>query len=814
MMGPVRFSILSFLLLACTAVLWPHDVLMVHSVETKISLSPYISYFEDPSRVYGVEDFRNGLDNLFVPAQEKDLMVGYNHSGYWFRFQIQNKSGQEFTWFVDQNDPYAKVFDIYILDTEGRIKVIQSGTMVPFTQRDVAHKDMVFRLNLRPDEIKTVYIYAKNDPLHVDLSLWSPAAFQSRVQNEYLIFGMFFGVLLVIFIYNCYLFYSLGDRSYFWYIVYLIAIIAFHVSMTFLGFEFLWPNAPYWNQVAQNLLPAAAFFFACAFTLQFLDAKRNLRYFRFILYAYMVMSLVIALASVFSTDWVFNRVCLVLLNVQMAGCPVAFTVAALMAYKKRFRPARYHGLGFAVLLTSIFLYGLKEQGILPTTYWSVYIIQIGTAVQVIFLSFALSERINVLKEELQESQKTAIRNLEKADYLKDEFLANTSHELRTPLHGIIGLAESLWESSSSVNCSPSMKENLVMIISSARRLALLVDDILDFSKLRKHELVIASQPVSLVSVVRTAFSILNHSAEAKKIVLKNDLPEGMPAVLGDFNRLQQIIINLVGNAIKFTPAGGQITVTAQVENGQVQVGVQDTGIGIAKEHFDKIFHSFEQVEASISRSYGGTGIGLAITKKLVELHQGRIWFESELGRGSTFFFTLKTTDQPALPDLVLNVNNRPHIVTLGKEFPEVPTAVLAPDAAGWRIMTVDDELVNQKVLKSQLSAGQFQTIQVMSGQEALALLEAEPLPDLILLDLMLPKMSGFEVCRKIREKHSLLELPVILITAKNTESDLIQGFEAGANDYITKPCPKGELLARIRLHILMAKLNRGTAQPT
>jgi signal transduction histidine kinase len=228
--------------------------------------------------------------------------------------------------------------------------------------------------------------------------------------------------------------------------------------------------------------------------------------------------------------------------------------------------------------------------------------------------------------------------LRQVDKLKDDFLANTSHELRTPLHGIIGLAESS-VADASVKLSERMRLNLGMIIASGKRLSSLVNDILDFSKLKTQHLAIQKKPLDVRVLVDLVLKFSAPLLAGKKLILKNEIPPDLPPVEGDENRLQQILHNLVGNAIKFTESG-EVKISAAQRNGMVEIAVADTGIGISKDKQQDIFKSFEQVDASISREYGGTGLGLAITKSLVELHGGKIWVESEVGKGSTFIFTL------------------------------------------------------------------------------------------------------------------------------------------------------------------------------
>jgi signal transduction histidine kinase len=235
-----------------------------------------------------------------------------------------------------------------------------------------------------------------------------------------------------------------------------------------------------------------------------------------------------------------------------------------------------------------------------------------------------------------EEQERVNREIRRLDRLKDEFLANTSHELRTPLHSILGLTESVLRSER--NLDDSSRERLGVVVASGQRLSALVNDLLDFSKLHHRDIAIDPEPVELQAAVRMAIAVVAPLAEMSELELVNEVPSGT-LVRADEARLQQILTNLLGNAVKFTERG-RVVVRARAMGDRVEIYVQDTGIGIAPDVRERIFESFEQGDGSAIRTYGGTGLGLAVTKKLVELHGGRVAVRSELGIGSTFTFDL------------------------------------------------------------------------------------------------------------------------------------------------------------------------------
>ena len=451
-----------------------------------------------------------------------------------------------------------------------------------------------------------------------------------------------------------------------------------------------------------------------------------------------------------------------------------------------------------------------------------------------FNSMAGQLQVSFTKLESQNAQ------LLRLDKLKDEFLANTSHELRTPLNGIIGLTESLIDGATGQLPEQTIS-NLAMIASSGRRLSNLINDILDFSKLRQQNIELQIQPVGVREIVDIILILCQPLIGQKNLQLINSVTSDMPLVDADENRLQQIFYNLIGNAINFTDSGvieihakavsiknadlsgSESSVTNQLQSliirSKLQITVADSGIGIPEDKLDRIFESFEQADGSTAREYGGTGLGLAVTKQLIELHGGEIKVSSTVGIGSQFTFTLPISQNQCVNAELFSPIDRPSLAlksNLKKLTTVADTASSFQEPIDYndrqknsqvKILIVDDEPVNIQVLANNLRLENYAIAQASSGTEALALLESGYKPDLILLDIMMPRMTGYEVCEKVRQTLTAIEVPIVMLTAKNQIADLVKGFSVGANDYLTKPFVKNELLARIKTHIRLAKIN-------
>ncbi|MBF0119384.1 MAG: response regulator [Desulfobacterales bacterium] len=465
-------------------------------------------------------------------------------------------------------------------------------------------------------------------------------------------------------------------------------------------------------------------------------------------------------------------------------------------------------IGSLILAITIINDILYSHNLLITSHLSSF----GFFVFIFSQAYLLSTRFSMAfssVEKLSEDLERKNVQLSKLDKLKDEFLSNTSHELRTPLNGIIGITESIMDGAAG-SVSDKVKDNLSLVVQSGKRLASLVNDILDFSKLKNNDIQIKKRPVDIHQIIEVVLFLSQPLIRGKSLKLRNEVPHDIPLVIGDENRLQQILFNLIGNAIKFTDQG-TVTVTAQVKDGKLQINVSDTGIGIPINKFEDIFKSFEQVDGSIEREYGGTGLGLSVTKSLIELHDGKIWLESELGKGTTFSFTLPITDERS--ELKSDITDRIRSIELAHDNQDDrrKTNLGPPDGIerrsnqrGIKVLAVDDEPVNLQVISNYLVITGVNIEVAYSGQEALEKIDKIH-PDLILLDIMMPKMNGYETAKQIRSLYSKEELPIIFLTAKNQVNALLDGFSSGGNDYLTKPISKDELTARIKFHVDLTK---------
>lgn len=409
----------------------------------------------------------------------------------------------------------------------------------------------------------------------------------------------------------------------------------------------------------------------------------------------------------------------------------------------------------------------------------------------------LAQGFNLMAARLQElysslEQKVAERTaelkekniqLEAATRHKSDFLANMSHELRTPMNSIIGFSE-LLEEQLSGPLNEKQNQYVENIITSGKHLLALLNDLLDFSKVEAGRMELRPEEFLLSEAFASILSTLQTLAGKKGIVMELRQDPSLTYLFADEGRFKQIMYNLLSNAIKFTPVKGRVTVGARLEGDKALISVRDTGIGIRPEDQEKIFQEFQQAESGLARRYEGTGLGLALTKRFVELHGGTIWVESQPGQGSTFSFTLPFA---------------------GPEEGERPREEIVRHDAPL-ILVAEDERGASQLLGTYLTGAGYNLAYAYDGEEALAL--ARKLgPAAITLDLILPKKDGWEVLKELKEDPILNAIPVVIVSIVDNKE---LGFALGAADYLVKPVKRGGLLAALA-HLGFSPRDRGVA---
>lgn len=784
------------------------DVIQLTESTEKIILDQVMEMLEDSDRSYSIEDVTSEQfsDSFIKYSGTGRPNLGYTSSAYWLRMTIDNQSSTQ-EWLLEFDTPKINRIVLYSPNKAGGFESKTTGNVIPFKDREINHRNLVFKVPLEENETQTLYIkVTTGSSMQLPLTIWNPFTYDEKSNVAYLMIGSLFGISLVMALYNFFLYFSIGSRSYLYYTLFVLLNTLLYLSEMGLGYQFLWPSYIEWNLRAVVILMCLSNMSVLFFAKSFFEIKKFIPKLDVLFKFLIILNTLPIFWILFSYKWAVEAA---IICVALTILIVFYTIFA--NFKKRYRPTRFFAIAWGVFLTGVSISVLVDAGLIPLTFFTKYAWQFTTAIEVVLFSFALGDRIKLIRTEkkeakqaAKESQELAIENLHKSDKLKDEFLAVTSHELRTPLHGIIGIAETVREGAAG-EISPEIRSHLSMIILSGKRLANLVDDILDISKLNNNALDIQPEPIHLYGITDVVLTICQPLLKDKPIELRNEINVDTPLVSADKNRLQQILYNLMGNAIKYTDTG-KVVIYAEQLNEFVRVTVADTGRGISSDQLGEIFKPFHQGDTGLVRESNGTGIGLSITKKLVELLQGEIDVQSTEDVGSEFSFTLPISQKDSYP-FQQDVRENILLPLTQPEVKVVKKSNVLSENIGTTILIADDEPINLQVLQNQLTMEGYNVIAVSKGEDVLKEIEKQRI-DLIILDVMMPIMSGYEVCKRIRLKYTLTELPILMLTARTRVKDMVTSFRVGANDHLAKPCDKRELFQRVRILIQLVSLNQ------
>jgi signal transduction histidine kinase/CheY-like chemotaxis protein len=395
--------------------------------------------------------------------------------------------------------------------------------------------------------------------------------------------------------------------------------------------------------------------------------------------------------------------------------------------------------------------------------------------------------------------------LARAARLKDEFLASMSHELRTPLNTVLGLSETLQEQLYGP-LNKRQHKSLRSIEKSGRHLLALINDILDVSKIEAGKLGLEIGPVSVELVCQASLGLTKQIAQKKRLKVSSSFDSAVEIVQADQRRLKQILVNLLSNAVKFTPEGGAISleVVGDVEREAVHFTVWDTGIGISPEEMERLFQPFVQLDSSLSRQYTGTGLGLALVRRLTELHGGGVSVESEVGKGSRFTVSLPWQGPAGAVEPV----GEPELAEAGT--PLAVGAAQRPEAERPLILLAEDNEESINTIQDYLLAKGYRVVVARDGAEAIERAREER-PELIVMDIQMPGMDGLEATWRLRAgaAQSVATIPIIALTALAMPGDRERCLAAGANEYLSKPVSLKGLVKVIEVQLNRNQIGKG-----
>ena len=713
-------------------------------------------------------------DGLFRNHEKDSLNAGYSHSAFWLKVDLsylpQNPNIHR-TWLLELAYPPMDHIDLYLADASGNYRLAErTGDALPFDSRQIKENNYLFELNFSPGQSQTVYLrLASQGSVQAPLTLWSAQAYLEQQPVRIYILGLIYGVLLGMLVYNLFIYLSVRDTSYLYYIFYIASFGLYQLSVNGAAVQYFWPNNPWWANASTPFLIGSAAFFGCQFARTFLHTATHSRWLDralMLLMAVGVLVMVLALTTSYAV------------SLRLAtGLALAFIVtiftAGVVAWVRGLRVARYFVIAWSAFLLGGLVNTLMVLGYLPNVFLTMYASQIGSAIEVGLLSLALADRINAMRDlqarTLQESgQKLAAMNQQLAhtNQLKDEFLATVTHELRTPMNGVIGSLELI----KTLDMSPELELYTQTAEGSAREMMHMVNGILALTELQAGRLGVRPRTFGLNELIQSLSDQYGPSARSKGLQFSYEIARNLPDQwVGDADKIRQCLECLLDNAIKFTRVGGVILrvtgKTAGPGRWALAFNVIDSGIGFVHIEEAELYQNFFQVDGSMTRSYGGLGIGLAICRRLVELLGGRLTHHSQPGQGSQF-------------QLLLELESPLESSQPGEGRSRRPDDCV--------VLLVEDSSPGQVVLRGMLLKMGYRVLSVDNGVDAIDILRRERV-DAVVLGCPFSQVSGASMGSQLLTLAACAKLPVLALFDSETEARQARQQVDGITDYLLKP---------------------------
>jgi len=778
-------------------------------------LGRFMDVLEDPGKTLTIQDIIAAPSASNFTHYHKDFPnFGNTESAFWYRTELVNPLAKRQQLILEELTPYIDSIDVYTPDpgAVGGFKRQHAGDKLPFAAREIKHHTFLFPISVEPGQVLPVFIRVESrTALMTPFTFWEKSAFDLHSNRMGFAFGFFYGILAVIVLYTFYLYLRMRDKNYLFFIFF-VGSIALMVSTSHgLSYMYLWPKSAFLAERMQVVCISLVQLSGLLFARNFLNTKLSLPRLDKGLFSLVVLHTAIILASFVVSDVIpLAKITIVTLLIYS---PILF-LSGYFSWRNGNRAARFYLLAWTSSIIGTLVTSLTLLGILPYLFVTLNAVSIGFLLDASLLSLALADRLYVLRKERDNAKELAHnameiamekledevsrrtaelaeakREADLANQAKTQFLSHMSHELRTPLNGILGFAELLL-TDRDAPLTDNQERNANIIHDSGKHLSALIDDILNISMIETGKMSVEPTDISFRDDLERALVVITPQARKRKIQIHDvTAPNDSYWVRADSLRLRQIIINLISNAVKYSPEGSVVTVALEKVNGKVRFSVRDSGKGIAEKDLCIIFEPFTRLEESRGE-VDGIGIGLAITRKLVELMNGRILVESVVGKGSTFaieFDEIEPAIDPAMPP-VAPPEKLSEAESLGRPMHDDATPL---------VLYVEDNKANQVYVQHIFKRRpDLRLLCSESGRDGIALAR-EHKPSIVLTDILLPDISGHEVLKELRANRDTEATPVIAVSANATPNDIELGKKSGFVAYLTKPLGITELLGTI-----------------
>lgn len=737
-------------------------------------------YTEDPLAQWSLPYL---LENNipFHPYPKAVFNEGFTSSAYWLRLDLDGTLAADREWLLEINYPLLDVVNIYLLsDSSEIINRYDLGDLRPFDERPFSHRNFVIPLDFSQYQKQRLFINVHStSSTQVPLDFWEVNHFIEQRSNEQYGLGLYYGMMLVMFLYNFFLWTSIRDKDYLHYIAYIASFAGLQLATSGLGYQFIWPHSPWIEQIAVPLTIGLVGVFGSTFTRGFLQTRIHHKYADISLKACLSLSAMICVSA-----FIFDIATVMSIGkfVVIIFLGTVFYASAAMLLRGH-RQARFFLAAWVTLIVGGMITIGMMLGALPNNLWTTHASKIGSGIEIVLLSFALADRIKILQKAKLDAESRVKKELEEraerlaeSNRLKNDFLATISHEFRTPLNGIIGSLELAGDEK-----GHKLMSTLHDARASARDMLNLVDNVLTYTELQAGNRILAPEVFEVAPMVRTTVDYVRQQCSEKNLGFELELLPGLPNhIRADIKCIRHAVKALLENSIKFTEQG-KVSVIVGLdrlnERPCLDITIADTGIGMTDTELSRVQDYFCQADSSMQRQYQGLGIGLSLVRAVCHVMQGSVDIHSVKHVGTRIHLRLPV--QPLGSSEVRLVRDTAQ-----------PVHLVPVEQIRGRALIVEDNTINQRVLSSMLSRLHLQVDVADNGEKALALLTAPHnfRYDLIFMDCQMPVMDGFEATRRIRASTlAESDAPVIAVTANAMSGDEQRCLEAGMNDYLSKP---------------------------
>ncbi len=821
-----RFCLFFLIITGCPALVFAQAPVVLTDSQDNYRLGRMLEYLEDPEGTLTMDDVISPeISSGFVQSRTNVPSFGFTKSAYWIRIHFRNHAASTTDWRLVLEFPNMNDVAFYLPRVDGTgFDVTRTGTSHPFASRDIPYHRFVFSVPLSPGTDQTVYFRFKNDwAMTFPLTLWSADGFMRYTQRDFMQLGLVYGAVLLLIMYNLFLWLALREHNYGYYIGVLTCMLLGQIVYEGMAGQYWWPDSPHWTNLVLILFFPVISILGMMFAVSFLDTRKRAPVGHFVIVGFIGGWGLIMILLPFVDAGGLVRVTLPLRLVNS----LVFTSINYLIWRRGYRPARYFFLAWLMTAMTFIPFAMMRLGMIPNFSLAEQGLRFGMIVTGLFFSFALADRIQTLRQEKNSAQNrflTASKTMETmikkqnilleknvqqrtmelqkeihehretesqlqrakekaeaANQAKSRFLSMMSHELRTPLNAILGYAQLLQRKTSRESLDST---GLKTIEHSGHHLLQLIEDLLDLAKIEAQKIELVPAPFCLPEQLEILADMIRLRANERGLDFRWKPSSDIPMmVLGDVKLLRQALLNLLGNAVKFTQQGNVTLDVSQNTENKLRFSIRDTGPGIAGDQIEQIFTPFMQIKEA-GQNTGGIGLGLTISRSLLRAMGAELHVTSAVGEGSTFWFTL------TLPEVenktLLSPGANREIVGIRGNPP--------------RILIVDDCMDNRLMLRHCLKSTGFLISEAEDGKQALVRAEKE-IPDLVLMDLMMPVLDGFETTRRMRRSSNLTHLKIIIMTANAAVDPENLITEIGCDAVITKPIQTDLLVKQLGRHL-------------